>query len=238
MRNFLSLFGIFFLIAAIIPPFSFTLVQAAPLPVDCRNVGIIAPIAGSTVSGAIEIRGRANVPDFRFYKVEYSPGGRDDWVLIGPDVIRTPVQEGRLVIWQTTLVPNGAYRLRMHVVDPTGNYCEIFLQPIFVANGAPLTPSPTPLGTETAILTVVPPQATMTLQSEIVTDVFPVQTPSLPIGNRGLPLPDINLLAFGSVFLLGACGMGSVISLIAITSHLLNRTDDTGTRDDSKSLPE
>ncbi len=232
MRTPLALFAILWLSAAIILLFPFTPARAAPLGVDCRNSGFIAPAAGATVSGAVEIRGRANVPDFRFYKVEFAPGRSDDWVLIGPDVIRTPVQEGRLVVWQTTLVPDGAYRLRMHVVDPTGNYCEVFLQPIIVANGAPPTSSPTLTATETAILTVVPPQATVTVRPVIITDVIPFQTPSPPGGNRGLPLPDINLLAFGSFFLLGACGMGSVIAIIVITSRLLNRPIDVDTHDD------
>lgn len=233
MRDHFSLFAMLFLTAASILSFPLALAQAAPSSVDCRNVGFIAPIAGATVSGAVEVRGRANVPDFRFYKVEYAPSGSDEWVLIGPDVIRTPMPEGRLVTWQTTLVTNGVYRLRMHVVDPTGNYCEVFLQPIIVANGALPTATATPTATETAILTVVPPQATQNLQSGSITDVFPVQTPSLPIGNRGLALPDIDLLAFGSCFLLGACGMASVIAIIAISSRLLSQPSDSEKQDGS-----
>jgi hypothetical protein len=234
MRIPLGLVVILSVVMATVFCFLFAPVQGAPLAVDCRTSEITAPVSGATVSGAVEIRGKANVPDFRFYKVEYVGLGRDDWALIGPDVIRTPVpQEGRLVIWQTTLVPDGIYRLRMHVVDPTGNYCELFLQPIIVSNAVPPTASPTPTATETAILTVVPPQATATRRPEIITDVFPFQTPFLPNGNRGLPLPDFNLLAFGSFCLLGACGMGSVVALIAIASNVLNRPSDSGTEDDA-----
>lgn len=228
-RSFLAIFSLALSLFFAIP---FALVQAAPSAVDCRNSGFTTPTAGATVSGAVEIRGRANVPDFRFYKVEYSPIGRDDWVLIGSDVIRTPVQEGRLVIWQTALVPDGVYRLRLHVVDPTGNYCEVFLQPITVSSAILPTLSPTPTSTETAILTVVPPLATPTLRPSVITDVFPVQTPSLPVGNRGLPLPDINLLAFGSCFVLGACGMGSIIAVIAITSRVLKKNPEPETIND------
>jgi hypothetical protein len=195
----------------------------SPPALDCRIAAIIAPAPGTTIAGAVEIRGRANVPDFRFYKVEFSLLGRDDWALIGPDVIRTPVQEGLLVVWRTNLVPDGTYQLRMHVVDPTGNYCEVFLQPIIVSNAFPPTPLLTPTATETAILTVVPPQPTFTPRPNVITDVVPLQTPFLPSGNRGLPLPDINLLAFGACFLFGACGMGSVVAIIAITNYIANR---------------
>lgn len=229
-RIFLAIFSLAALLCLAIP---FAIVRGEPLAVDCINSGFISPVPGAVLAGTVEIRGRANVPGFRFYKVEFSVSGKDDWALIGPDVIRTPVQEGRLVLWQTTTVPDGVYRLRMHVVDPTGNYCEIFLQPITVANGAPPTASATPTATETAILTVVPPQTTLTLSPAAITDISPLQTPALPIGNRGLPLPDINVLAFGSFFLLGVCGMGSVIALIVISSRWLNRAPTIDKTDDS-----
>ncbi len=228
MRPVAILGAICFTAAAFMPALPLSIARAAvPLAVDCRNSAFTAPVPGSTVAGAVEIRGKANVPDFRFYKVEYFSPARDDWVLIGQDVIRTAVQqEGRLVLWQTTTVPDGVYRLRLHVVDPSGNYCELFLQPIIVSNGQPpVTPSPTPLptDTETPVLTAVPPQSTLTPRPSIITDVVPLRTPSIPSSNRGLPLPDINLLAFGAIFLLGACGMGSVVTVIFITSRLLNR---------------
>lgn len=202
---------------------------AIPLAVDCRNSAIISPSAGAVLAGAVEIRGRANVLDFRFYKVEFAPAGTDNWALIGPDVIRAPVlQEGRLVVWQTTITPDGVYRLRMHVVDPSGNYCELFVQPITVANSNlqfQITPSPslTPTDTETPVLTAVQPQATLTPRPGFITDVIPLRTPSLAPNNRGLPLPDVNLIAFGSIFALGACGMGSVIAIIYVVTRVMNR---------------
>lgn len=201
---------------------------AIPLAVDCRTSALTVPSAGAVVAGALEIRGRANVPDFRFYKLEFAPAGSDTWVLIGPDVIHTPItQEGRLVIWQTTIVPDGVYRLRMHVVDPSGNYCEIILQPIIVSNGQPPvsnSPSPSPLPTETETPFLgVPPQPTATTPPTIVTDVFPIGTPSSASNNRGLPLPDVNLVAFGSIFALGACGMGLVVAALYLVTRFMNR---------------
>lgn len=59
------------------------IVRAAPSALDCRNIALTAPLPGSTLSGAVEVRGRALILDFQFYKVEYSPLGRDQWVLIG-----------------------------------------------------------------------------------------------------------------------------------------------------------
>lgn len=230
MRPFIIFIAMIATVAALFLTRPFTAAQAAvPLAVDCRNSIITSPSAGAFLAGAVEIRGRANVPDFRFYKVEFAPAGTETWVLIGQDVIRAPaLQEGRLVIWQTTIVPDGIYRLRMHVVDPSGNYCELFVQPITIANSnAPLqgtpSPSPSPTDTETPVLTGVPPQPTFTPRSIIITDVVLLRTPAIPSSNGGLPLPDSNLIAFGGIFALGACGMGSVIAIIYIVTRVMNR---------------
>jgi hypothetical protein len=202
-----------------------------PFAADCNVSAITSPRSGSIVAGPVEIRGRANVPSFQFYKIEYAPVGTEGWILIGQDVVRAPVtQEGRLVIWQTNLVPDGAYRLRMHVVDPSGNYCELFVQPITVSNLQPIaTASPTPTLTPTEteappsfVFTAVPLSATPTFPSSIITNVVPVATPVIP-GNRSVALPDINLVAYGVIFLLGACGMSAVVAIIFIVSRLWGR---------------
>lgn len=181
---------------------------AAPAALDCRNVALTTPVLGSTVSGAVEIRGRALIPEFQFYKVEYSPAGRDNWVLIGTDVVRQPVENGRLVIWRTTLVPDGVYRLRLHVVDPTGNFCESLLSSVRVDN-APPTATPTPEPTETLMLTVVPPQPTPTIAASVPVEFLPVPVTPGAQPPRTLPytisLGDVVIT--GVSFLLGAFGM-------------------------------
>lgn len=199
--------------------------RAAPAALDCRNVALTAPLPGATIAGAVEIYGRALIPDFRFYKVEYSPLAREQWVLIGTDVIRKPVESGRLVVWQTTIVPDGAYRLRLHVVDPTGNYCEVFLSPLYVAN-ARATPSETPpempTPTETPILTVVSPDATPTIRVFVPTEVTPRRgTPGmLPTRPPPVDLPGLDLTLSVFFFLCGACGMLVVIAFIGIVMLL------------------
>ncbi len=202
-----------------------SMTDAAPPAIDCRGSAFTAPPAGATVSGNVEIRGRAVVTDFRFYKVEFAPLGRDSWLLIGPDVIRTPVEQGLLVVWRTNLFPDGAYRLRLHVVDISGNYCEVMLSPIYVANGARPTETATATPTETALLSVVPPQSTPTIRPTVLIEIAPPpQTPGAP-GGRGLPLPDFNLLVFGACFGLGACAMLSIALIVGAVMFVLNKND-------------
>ncbi len=203
-----------------------SIVEAAPLRVDCRGSGFTSPLAGATISGNVEIRGRASISDFRFYKVEYTPIGRDAWLLIGPDVIRTPVEQGLLVVWRTNLASDGAYRLRLHVVDPSGNYCEVILSPIYVANGARPTETATATPTETTVLSVVPPQRTPTLRPTVSIEIAPPpQTPGASPAGRGLPLPDFNLLVFGGCFGLGACAMLSIALIVGAVMFVLNQSD-------------
>ncbi len=181
---------------------------ASPPPApDCRYVAFTAPAPGATLMGAAEVRGRALILDFRFYKVEYSLRGQDEWTLIGMDVVRQPVENGRLALWQTTTVPNGVYQLRLRVVDPTGNYCEAILSPVTVAN-VRATALPPPSPTETPVVEAVPPGPTSTVQPTIAVDVPPVRNTPGALPPRGSPLaPSLSdFMVTGAFFLFGICG--------------------------------
>jgi hypothetical protein len=195
-----------------------TLAFGAPAALDCRYVSISVPTPGATLSGATEIRGRALVLNFQFFKVEYAPLGQEGWVLIGTDVVRTPVDNGPLVLWQTSRVPDGMYQLRLRVVDPTGNYCDSLVSPVRVLN-AHATEAPLPVEpTETLELTVVPPQATPTIPVVIPKEVMPSSgTPSaLPTRGQPLPFGMPDLMVTGAFFLFGVCGMLGIVAAIAV----------------------
>ncbi len=188
---------------------------AAPAALDCRHVVLTAPAAGATLSGPVEIQGRALVLNFKFYKVEYSLLGQDGWTLIGPDVVFQPVDSGSLVVWRTDTVPDGTYRLRLHVVDPTGNYCESILSPLVVSNAHP-GDEPTPMPSETPVLTAVPPQPTPTSRVVVSTEIAPrPSTPALPTHSGPLPLAPSDLMVTAAFFLFGVCGMSGVVLSIA-----------------------
>ncbi len=210
--------GIVAIVGCLATGLSPTVAFGAPNALDCRNVGISAPIPGAVLSGAAEIRGRALVLDFQFFKVEYAPAGEDEWVLIGTDVTRTPVENGRLVVWQTGRVPNGVYQLRLRVVDPTGNYCEAIVAPVRIANTRPVPVTVEATATETVELTVVPPQATPTIPVIIPYEVAPrTDTPNNlpPRGGANLfGMPD--LFVTGAFFLFGVCGMLGIVIAVAI----------------------
>jgi hypothetical protein len=79
------------------------------------------PADGTRVSGPVEIAGTATRDDFQYYKLEYKKvGSPDGWVLIGEPVSK-PVVDGRLITWSTEALAPGDYRLRLTVLDITGN---------------------------------------------------------------------------------------------------------------------
>jgi hypothetical protein len=96
---------------------------AIPAP-SCSNVGICisSPAADATVTGQASIQGTANTEGFQFYKMEYGIGeSPQEWHSIG-DIRRTAVVNGTLVEWNTVGFPNSPVRLRLTVVDITGNF--------------------------------------------------------------------------------------------------------------------
>jgi len=108
-----------------------------PLPsASCPdpNVQIIAPIAGQAFSGAIQVRGTADAPNFAFYKFTLSgPATNNDTQTAG-DVVRAPVRDGVLgAIDTTNLVTSpGVYVLGLVVVDNTGNELPHCTVPIVI----------------------------------------------------------------------------------------------------------
>jgi hypothetical protein len=87
------------------------------------NAQMTYPLAGSDVSGVVEIQGTADVNAFSYYKFEVLFPGAD----MPTDIAQynVPVENGRLGAWDVSNAerypPGGPYRLRLVVVDIYGN---------------------------------------------------------------------------------------------------------------------
>jgi hypothetical protein len=87
-----------------------------------------------TISGTVSVQGTASIESFQFYKVEYGLGEiPEQWNSIG-NIYRTPVVNGRLVLWDTSGFPNGAAWLRLTVVDVSGNFPPPFEMRVIIQN--------------------------------------------------------------------------------------------------------
>jgi len=90
-------------------------------------VQLTFPTVNAVITGTVQIMGSANIENFQFYKLEFGVGDNPpQWSFILSN--NTPVVNGPLGVWDTSPLPAGNYKLRLVVVDVTGNYpppCEV-----------------------------------------------------------------------------------------------------------------
>lgn len=106
-----------------VPPTAVPTATRPPAPVCAQpGVCITAPMMNQVIAGQVTIRGTAQVDQFQFYKLEYGLGEEpQQWNSIG-DMHRSPVADGALGVWDTAGFPNGVFKLRLTVVDISGNF--------------------------------------------------------------------------------------------------------------------
>jgi 1A family penicillin-binding protein len=128
------------------PPTEFCPVHTGP-----AQVAILQPFAGETVAEEVYVVGRANMPDFDHYVVEYGEGrGPIGWGHVaGP--VYSPVDGGLLAVWDVRGLDDRDYTVRVVVYDSAGNGVEAQTW-VMVQNPTPtptLTPTPAPSATPT-----------------------------------------------------------------------------------------
>jgi ligand-binding sensor domain-containing protein len=92
--------------------FTFEVDASPPVPI------VISPVFGGAVRDSIAIQGTAADARFAEYVLDVRIAGSSSW-----DVLKesgTPVTEGALGGWNTALVPDGDYELRLSVSDTLG----------------------------------------------------------------------------------------------------------------------
>ncbi len=210
------------------------LAQAEPLTQQVQ-VQITSPEIGSRVRGRVPVIGSAMVPDFQFYKVEMGVGPNPaQWAVIG-QLHYEPVINGQLEVWDTTVVPDGVYTLRVQGVKMDGNWEEFFVRGITVANSEPPpteTPeaSPTPLveatNTPAAVATNTPaaqgtptPAPDVQIIAPTAALSMPTPTPTLsrPEGQRTLPVDPESWI---ESFTFGIVATGTIFVVLGIVFGL------------------
>lgn len=214
-------------------------IYAAPPAIDqCEaKARLVSPATGATVSGVVQIEGTASLGgDFQYYKIEVAPVGTEAWGdLVGQ--VKEQVVNGQLGVWDSASVPDGAYTLRLRVVDVTANYCETKVTNIKVQNSLPTVPpdSPTPADTpaptegppiQNAVPTPLPttPSAKGTPAATVTPPhAAPSRTPEP--GSSGIGGIEIGqvidaatafLTALGRIFLFGVIAMAGIFFIVGV----------------------
>ena len=106
-----------------------TATSVPPAPIcPSPEVQITSPGMDAILNGPVQILGTANIPNFQYYKVEVGSGENPTSWSIFSDIHKSRIAGGLLDIWDPSAYPPGVYKLRLIVVDNTGNYpppCEV-----------------------------------------------------------------------------------------------------------------
>lgn len=209
---------------------------AAPYGQDV-SVEIASPGANEVVRGTVSIKGSASIPSFQFYKVEYGMGADPgQWTVVNA-IRTTPVEDGLLEVWETTLIPDGPYTLLLTVVEQTGNYREYRVQNVMVANAEapsptatpPITPAESPTPTATLPLVVVPTATPVVVGQPDVGEEEAPPTPDLlqpivPTPEAAGPLEGITrglgLDLCGQAFCIGGGIIGFFVTVVTVAGLL------------------
>jgi hypothetical protein len=140
---------------------------------------IASPRDRAAVRGLVPIEGSATHPQFQKYEIHYAPEPNpgDQWTPIGGSPFTVPVVQGRLGLWDTTVIPDGLYSLRLRVVRLDGNYDEYFVRGVQVSNTRP-TETPTPQDTPTPAGPTDTPPPTPTVVIGVPTVASPTPRPT------------------------------------------------------------
>jgi hypothetical protein len=211
--------------------FLVALIEAAPgrSPQEQAPQAVItSPRDRAVVRDKVSIQGTATHPEFWKYEVAYGPEPNpgDQWVLIGM-VHETQVIDNVLETWDTTLLPDGNYSLRLRVVRRDGNYDEYFVREIAVANtlptDTPLPPAVTPTPTDTP--TPLPPTPTIVIELPVLPSPTPQPLATTAPVIRPTPTPapsffNVNLPNLGGAFCWGAGAAAFVFLLVGLLALL------------------
>jgi len=155
-----------------------TALHAAP-PAQGGIAIITSPQDNAIIRGVVSVTGTATHPDFWRYDLFYAPDPNPtgDWIFI--EVHENMVNNGPLGTWDTTLIPDGVYQLRLRVIRRDSNYIEYIVHQISIANRQP-TETPTPEATPTPLPapTPLPPTPTVVIEQPPTATPRPTPTPS------------------------------------------------------------
>lgn len=91
----------------------------------------------NTVSGRVDIIGSVNIPDLQWYFVEAAPHETGDGEIIWTPISSlsfAPVVDGALGVWNTTMLADGFYQIRLHAVNAAQESLYYVLAPLLVNN--------------------------------------------------------------------------------------------------------
>ena len=106
-------------------------------------VRITSPKEGEILQGSIYIEGTVSGSTFQFAEIsfQYQDSQSSNWFEIG--TIDTPIVDGTLGIWDTSMIADGIYRIRVVAHYENDRVQEAIINNLDIRNYTPLDPSVT-----------------------------------------------------------------------------------------------
>ena len=144
------------------------------------GTSISSPQTGQILRGKVAVTGNLDVPNFSSADLEFGyaipEGGASNpagnWFPI--QVFSQPIKDATLTVWDTTLLTDGDYTMRLRVFLQDGSFQDVLVSDLKIRNDIPL---PTETPTPTLIPSPTSPPPTSTRLPDAVANLFPSPTP-------------------------------------------------------------
>jgi len=169
---------------------------------DASPIAIISPAAGDFISRQVTITGTTDVLGFASSQLDfaYASDSTDTWFSI--QTSSQPEVDAPLAVWDTSLITDGNYSLRLSVIKDDGTVEEVTVQ-VKVQNDSPIL-SPTP------VVTPTPDQLDVQLPTPFLVAASP--TPTLTPRPTPTSFPT-NAVSLNQVSIYTSLGRGALVIL-------------------------
>lgn len=178
---------------------------------DAAPIAITSPAPGEAVRGQLNIIGSTNAPDFVSAQLDFSYASAEAGTWFPLQALSQSVFDSPLYTWDTTMITDGDYILRLRVFLADGSFQEVTV-PITLQNDvAPATPTPMPTSTPDP-LTLLMPTPFLLAASPTPTDL-PRPTPTA-LPENPVSLNDNEIYASlgrGALVILGLFALAGLI---------------------------
>ncbi|NTU56074.1 MAG: hypothetical protein HGA79_07480 [Anaerolineales bacterium] len=179
---------------------------------DAPAVAITSPAPGGAVRGEVTVTGTTNVPGFVSFRLDFSYASNPTDTCLAIQTSTQWVTDAALAVWDTTLITDGDYILRLRVFTEDGTFQEVTV-PVRVQND---TPIPTP----TLVFTPTPDKLDVGLPTPFLVAASP--TPTSTPRPTPTPLP-ANAASMDQTAIYTSLGRGAlvIIGLFAFVGLIL-----------------
>ena len=179
---------------------------------DIPPISITSPALGDALRGEVTIIGTTDILGFTSSQLDFAYASNPTGTWFALQTSTQPVVDSPLAFWDTTLISDGDYVLRLRVFIDDGTFQETTV-PVKIQND-------TPIVTLTPVVTSTPNRLDIGLPTPFLVASSP--TPTLTPRSTPTPLPT-NAVSINQIAIYTSLGRGAlvIIGLFAVVGIIL-----------------